>query len=255
MVNIGLNYYFFGSADSQDIDVMVDHPEATGTPADKDLVTAIKAAYPEIGDWNINIIRIQDGIVTKSIPSKGSPDSVNNSLFHTYELHTQQQTYPFPLNKKVERNLPLATVKCVRAVLTLFKNAVDDRVYKEKVRPVLRSGNWEERIDLLSELVYFQPFCADEKDSINLFKSIAFYLGQTIALFDGTEIYDKTALKTHFPELAPVINREPSVVGDLLHEKLILLQSLIRNAGITQKAKHVIQCGDETIDFKNEINL
>lgn len=122
MTDIGYKYSFFGSSDSTDIDVMIDHANATGEPTDKDLITSLKNKHPDIKEWNINIISIKDGFVVKSIPSKGSLDSVNNSLFYTYHLHAQQQLFAFPLADRVERILPLAVIKCVRAVC-LFLNS------------------------------------------------------------------------------------------------------------------------------------
>jgi hypothetical protein len=255
MIDIGYKYYFFGSSDSTDIDVMIDHANATGEPADKDLISALRDNYSEIKDWNINIISIKDGFVVKSIPSKGSPDSINNSLYYTYQLHAQQQVFPFSLADRVDRILPLAVVKCVRAALTLFKNSADEGFYKEKVRPILRSGNWQDRVELLSELTYTQPFCDNEKDSINLFKSVAFYIGQTISLFSGIEIYTKSDLKLNHPELSPIIDREPILVAGLLHDKLNVLQSLIRTAHIEQPKKHILKWDNVVIDFKDEVLL
>jgi hypothetical protein len=52
MIDIGYKYYFFGSHDSRDTDVLIDYDEATGKPFDVNIIKILKKQYPEIKDWN-----------------------------------------------------------------------------------------------------------------------------------------------------------------------------------------------------------
>src|SRR4051812_9301526 len=93
--DLGIEYYIYGSGDSLDTDVLIVHPDAKSDAQDRCLWCPIRdnfiEQYPEIWSWGEpNMIWIDNGYVTQSIPSKGSPDAVNNSLFETYHLHEQK---------------------------------------------------------------------------------------------------------------------------------------------------------------------
>jgi len=70
MINIGFPYYFFGSHNSLDVDVLVEHPETS----DK-AVAAIKVIHPATKDWNMSLIGIEDGRVIRTMAKRGSPDA------------------------------------------------------------------------------------------------------------------------------------------------------------------------------------
>lgn len=195
---------------------MVEHDGSTGQPADSFLIKDLKTKFPAINTWDINIIKIEDGIVSQLIPSKGSPDITNNILFYTYRNH--EQPFEFPLTKAVERNLPLAVVKTVTSILSRLKGSNYNNFYESIVRPVLRNSPWQERVAILPMLDFKTPLYENLMDNQNELKSIAFNLGQTLLLSEGKEIYTKVQLKVgyrNYGRLLIVNRRMPPCCWDL----------------------------------------
>jgi hypothetical protein len=227
MLDIGYKYYRFGSADSIDIDVLVDHPEATGQEKDKDIICALKNQFPRIADWNINIISIENGLVVKSIPSKGSPDGVNNSLYETFHLH--EQKYSFPLTQRLERNIDAAIEKCLTAIFTFYKRTNQDKFYKSIPKEIKNGeATLKDRLDKLNQFDFNLLPYDDDMRNRNAFKSIAFHIGQTLSLINGIEIYTKADLVYLHPELSPIIKRENIGLLERLNSKKDELIKTIR---------------------------
>ncbi len=227
MIDIGYKYYRFGSKDSLDIDILIEHPESTGLEKDKDLIKSIKNQYHQIDDWNVNIISIENGEVVKSIPSKGFPDGVNNSLYETYHLHNQK--FPFPLTRKLERNIVAAIEKCLTAIFTFYKRTLQNDFY-ESIPKEIKNGkaSMELRLNKLNEIDFnLLPYDDDTKNK-NAFKSIAFNIGQTISLINGIEIYTKADLVYLHPELSSIIKRENIGLLEQLNSKKDELIKTIR---------------------------
>jgi hypothetical protein len=248
MIDIGFSYYFFGSEDSMDIDVMVDHPEAGSKESDSQIIKFLKQQYPEIKEWNINIISIQNGEVIHSIPNKGGADSANNSLFQTYHKHVQ--VYDLPLKGTVPRNIPLACVKCVNSTLLWFKASKLDLEYRQNIRPAMVSGDWAKCIDQLLKLSFRPPFNDNDKENKNILKSLAFNIGQTVALLKGRELYTKQSLGAFFPELIPLLQRRDCDADFILRHKLQELHGLFLNETIQQLEPFKLHWRGEYIDIK-----
>jgi hypothetical protein len=53
MLDLGFPYYFFGSPNSIDTDVWINHPHPSKTALEE-----IKAAHPATEKWNISLIQI-----------------------------------------------------------------------------------------------------------------------------------------------------------------------------------------------------
>lgn len=249
MIDIGLKYYRFGSADSADVDVMIEHDLAS-CKDDTPLIQALKEQYPAISNWDVKLIKIEQGRVTHCMRSKGSPDSAHNCLYYTYHLHPQ--VYPFPLAGPVERNKPLALVKCTRTILGFLRGSNYHGLYLQHMRLPLRQFNWQKRVDALRLLDYRQHLFDDDLKNRKVLKSIAFYIGQTLSLFQDIEIYTKTDLCKYHPELTPLIKKEVSAAHELLYAKVEALCQLIATLHIRQLARRIITCGDILIDLKSE---
>lgn len=226
MSEIDFKYYIFGSKDSIDTDVLIVHPESTGMESDSLLIKQINMDYPNTRNWNINIIQIIDGVIVNSIPSKGCPDSVNNSLFETYNLHKQK--YPFPLERKVTRNISIAIEKCLVAIFTFYKKTKHYEFYKSIPKDI-KNGNaeLEDRLFFLEKIDFNTLPFDDENRNINAFKSLAFHVGQTISLIEGIEIYTKQELVFHHPDLEYLIKRLAIQKTDIINEKIKSLKDSI----------------------------
>ncbi len=223
---MNFEYYVFGSEDSIDTDVLIVHPDSKGLEIDNLLIKQIKSEYSEAYNWNINIIQIDDGTVINSIPSKGSPDSVNNSLYETYKLH--QQKYPFPLKRKLERNIPLAIEKCLISIFTFYKKTNHDEFYKSIPKEFKNgSANLIDRLSFLEKIDFNILPYEEEIKNINAFKSLAFHVGQTISLINGIEIYTKQKFLSFHPDLKMLIKRTDINQRDNINNKIIELKNLI----------------------------
>lgn len=223
---MSFKYYIFGSEDSIDIDVLIVHPDSKGLECDNLLIKQIKADYPDTHNWNINIIQIDEGIVVNSIPSKGSPDSVNNSLYETYKLHKQK--YPFPLKSRLERNTPLAINKCLTSIFTFYKNTNHHEFYKS-IPKELKNGQADivDRLSFLEKIDFKILPYEEEILNINAFKSLAFHVGQTISLINGIEIYTKQQLISFHPDLEMLIKRVNIEQRGNINRKITELRNLI----------------------------
>lgn len=228
MVDIGYKYYRFGSKDSIDIDVLIEHEKASGEEKDKQLIDILKAQHPNIVDWNINIIAIEEGVVVKSIPSKGSPDAVNNSLFNTYYYH--EQRFNFPLNQLVERDVKQAIEKCLTSIFTFYKGTKLNAFYKSIPKEVKNGkANFVTRMEWLQKIDFNNIPYVESVVKLNAYKSIAFHIGQTISLIDGVQIYTKQDLLIYHPELSSIIKREEQNNLNVLNNKLnSLIQKIVQ---------------------------
>ncbi|WP_303917917.1 hypothetical protein [Draconibacterium sediminis] len=228
MAEIDFDYYIFGSEDSIDTDVLIVHPDSKGLESDSQLIKQINETYPITRNWNINIIKIEDGVIINSIPSKGNPDSVNNSLFETYNLH--EQKHPFPQIRKVKRNKDLAIEKCLVSIFTFYKRTIHHEFYKTIPKEIKNGkANTKDRLSFLEKIDFnILPYNEDIKNK-NAFKSLAFHVGQTISLLNGIEIYTKQKLITHHPDLAAIVSRTDIGERDVIKRKIIILKNSILN--------------------------
>lgn len=219
LIDIGYEYYRFGSVDSIDIDILINHPNSTGLENDSQLLKIIKEQNSKVKEWNANIIAIENGVVTKSIPSKGAPDGVNNCLYDTYKFHLQK--FNFPLKQKLERNRSVAIEKFLSSIFTFYKESIQNEFYKSIPKNVKNASiPLSERIEYLSKFDFnLKPFESD-RDNIEAYKRIAFHLGQTISLLDGVEIYTKQDLIKYHIQLKKIIDRELIDSYNILNEKL-----------------------------------
>lgn len=201
------NYYFFGSSDSNDIDVLIEHPDSTSRDEDAKIVIRLKENYPEIKNWDINIIKIENGIIINSMPLKGLPDSVHNSLFDTYKFH--QQKNELPLTKRVNRNIENAVNVCLNRIFIFYKNGLQIEYYKSIPKEIKNGkAGIEKRLEFLKDFDFqLSPF-VDNTKTLDFYKSITFRIGQTISLIENIEIYTKDDFKKQHPILSDIIDRK-----------------------------------------------
>lgn len=251
MIDIGLSYYRFGSEDSTDVDILIDHPEAKGVESDKELIGLLGGKLSKIKDWNANIIKIEKGLVIASIPSKGSVDAVHNSLFDTYKLH--QQKFPFPLVGRQNRNVLLAVVKCVKVLMFTFKTGAKKDYYKKELSPVLLTGSFQDYFDKIPGLDFSAPLLNTPERNLGLYKSLIFRIAQTISLIDGTEIYTKSHLKSLYQDTTPIIDRIPvENIGEIFRNYLNLLHQKITLMGIIQHSIDNVQWQNQIVNIRHE---
>src|SRR6478735_1935633 len=190
--NFPYKYYYFGSDDSLDEDVLIkiNKKDLPSIQEDrKNLLFNIKKEYDL--SWNMNFIVVENDIVIDTIYPKSWIDSVNNSLFSTYNLHKDKQKYDLCIDRLIPRNKLLAIYKTVRTILSMLTRTQ----YRNDIKPIIKGiHDFKYKIDILSKIDFsiLETFNQSNTLDIDIWKIIGFYLVQNYALIkDNIEIYTK----------------------------------------------------------------
>ena len=190
--NFPYKYYYFGSDDSIDEDVLIEinKKDLPSIQEDrKNLLFNIKKEYDL--SWNMNFIVVENDIVIDTIYPKSWIDSVNNSLFSTYNLHKDKQKYDLCIDRLIPRNKLLAIYKTVRTILSMLTRTQ----YRNDIKPIIKGiHDFKYKIDILSKIDFsiLETFNQSNTLDIDIWKIIGFYLVQNYALIkDNIEIYTK----------------------------------------------------------------
>ncbi|RUT69284.1 hypothetical protein D0817_17450 [Flavobacterium cupreum] len=200
-------YQIFGSENSLDADVVFFVKEMPETIVEKlslskEFSKTITSFFPE-KVINANLAVLKNGHLTEVY--KGTTDELNNALFYTYQFHEQKQENQ--ITKLLVRDVDLKFLRSSRMILSF----VSKTEYRVLVKKALK-GNLNEKIQAL-ETIKLSAIASfgKEKKSPDSIKSIAFQLGQTIALQEGKEIYTKNQIAASFPDLRKYLSREENV--------------------------------------------
>ncbi|MBB6053113.1 hypothetical protein [Armatimonas rosea] len=203
-------FHVFGSPSSVDCDIVV-FVDALPTLEDSKALAAQLA--PELAaqlgtdkKLNVNFAVLHEGVITETL--KGLPDETNNAALATYGFHPQP--HPLAIARPVPRDLDAKRQRAARIVLSLYSRTPQ----REAVKRAL-SGDFVQRCAMLEVLDLAEPVDFGKNGTPeDIAKSIAFQLGQAVALSEGVELYTKEALAAHFPALAPALRREPLTPPD-----------------------------------------
>jgi hypothetical protein len=198
-------FQVFGSASSLDLDVLVfvetlPELELSKSIALK-LAPIVRSYFVDVKPANINFGVIRDGVIVETL--KGSPDETNNAVLATYHLH--HQPYPLKIERPVPRNLGAKYDRTMRIILSLYSRTQHRPAIKQALR-----GDFSGRCELLKRLNLSLPVdFGKHLTSADVYKSIAFQLGQALALTAGVELYTKEDLIAYFPAFSAALRREP----------------------------------------------
>lgn len=215
-------YFFFGSEDSQDYDVLVvvdDIPQNIDAAHNicKQSNDQLSEKYPD-KPLNCNLIVLEGGVVTKVF--KGTPDEVHNALFYTYDLHAQE--FDLPIYSPVQRDLNEKILRVARFILSFFSRTHLRIEIKEALR-----GSLQQRMEALEKIdfVNMQDFPGKKEKKEDIYKVIAFQFGQVFSLIDygvDAHSYTKSDIKINFPNLGKLIDRKKVSNIDLMFLNLFL---------------------------------
>ena len=219
-------FYFYGSSDSLDNDVMIKVDEIPSNIEHAiQYLKTLKMKYDV--DWNMNMVVIKDGLIIDCIPSKGSIYSLNNSLYYTHENHPQQ--YLNPIKNTLVPNKLLNIYKAVRNILTQCTRVNSE--YRQFIKPLKGIHPWENKLKSFDKLDFteIENFNQPYQTDTDTWKSIVFYLGQSLSLLDDIEIYTKSHL----------IEEHPYFENFILRKEITLLDKKILQAKITEYLKRI----------------
>jgi len=226
--------YIHGSEDSLDRDVYYVFDKMPSFKECQDFCADKKE--------NRNIIVIQNGIVVDCY--KGTPDEINNGLYYTYHLH--QQEAPLLIEKLLERDVLIKSIRVIRCLLSHLSRTQ----YREAVKLALGSPDWQFKVNTLHniDITNINDF-GKNGTTFDVLKVFAFQLGQILGLYDGVELYTKSAVAKQYPDLRNFLYRTQ---GDIN----ILQQYIYRFLDIVDSYK--IQVKDNITyfeDFNKKIDL
>ncbi|MCU0329311.1 MAG: hypothetical protein MUE53_09995 [Chitinophagales bacterium] len=201
-------FQIFGSENSTDIDVLFfveEIPSQISKCADlcKEFNNMYATFYKEKRTINSNLAVLNNGILVDVF--KGTTDELNNALFCTYLLHNQE--FGNSILRLLDRDVNLKYLRCARMILSFLSRTT----YRNSVKLALK-GSIETKLDVLKSinLNSLVDFGKNMKD-LEIKKSIAFQLGQTLLLSNGIEVYTKNDISRHINQLEPYLKRrEPT---------------------------------------------
>ena len=247
-------YYLYGSDDSQDQDVIIWIPDTLMPPTQqerKNLVQELVHAHQK--PWNATLVTIKDGYLTDTIYPKAWIDGLNNSLYTTYDLHTQK--YVKPIRGLMKRNKLLGIYKAARTTLTLLTRTH----LRTSVRPVVNGVHpFEMKLKALKMVNFLEIEDFNQKNTKNedIWKTIAFYLGQNISLIENNiEIYTKKDLVKYHPNLENLVYRKAitDIEKQILQTYLEYWLTMAEHYGIYTSEGIFLKCNGEMINMKDEV--
>lgn len=237
-------YQIFGSENSLDADLVFFVEEMPQTIAEKlalskEFSKSVASCFPE-KEINPNLAVCQNGHLTAVY--KGTTDELNNALFHTYNFHEQKQQNQ--ITKLLVRDIDLKFLRSTRMILSFMSKTA----YRVLVKKALK-GVLDEKIQALETIKVSRiTSFGKDKSSCDILKSVAFQLGQTIALCEGKELYTKNEIAACFPDLRKYLFREKDATAQDLQKRLLLFVELLKYRSLTMKNTSEYKYEDEN-DF------
>lgn len=230
--------YIHGSADSVDKDIVYILEEIPDFNKCKMFCASLEG--------NPNLAVIENGYVVWCY--KGSKDELNNSLFRTIPLHSENGENP--IVGTVERDVCLKVIRAVRGILSHISRSQ----YRDKIKSALR-GSLEEKLQTIEEI----DIETIDFDSVNknmsgadILKLYAFQIGQTISLIDGIELYTKKEIEDFLPVLGMYLYRDDKPNLAPLKIMLMTFVTKIRELGIKDCGDRVVEYNGHKYDTKTE---
>jgi len=246
-------YYQYGSSNSTDSDVIISIP-STVMPIGQELRKRfVRQLLDDFNlDWNATLAVFEEGVMVDTIYNKSWIDSLNNAFFETYKYHIQ--FFEIPVSRVIQRNKTLAIYKTVRTVLTFLTRTP----LRKTIKPILKGIHpFYLKLGVLKNIDFndFETFNQKNAPDIDIWKILAFYIGQNILLIrKDIEVYTKDDLLIYYPELSSFILRKSITKNDKMFLSELKNDWLIAvklNGDYVQE-EWILSCGSESIDMKNE---
>jgi hypothetical protein len=199
------NFQYFGSSDSQDIDILYFIAQLPSSISESAALIAsfsamYKTEFPTVKPINGNLAVCENGRLKTTF--KGNLDELNNALFLTYHLH--EQVYPNHIERLFVRDVNLKFLRACRSILSYLTKTEQRLMIKEALKgDVQLKCNVLKIIDL--RMINFEN---TKMSLVDIGKGIAFQMGQSLALQQGQELYSKKEIAVFFPILKPYLERK-----------------------------------------------
>lgn len=226
-------FQIFGSSSSIDYDVMFFVDKLGTIDENHALIKELNEEFEKFSfghdrikkKINSNLGILQNGQLVNVF--KGTYDECNNSLFYTYDNHTQ--LYYRHIKKPYDRVNDdyfkhLKLKRCYRFLLSFYSRVPE---FRKEIKEALK-GDFKKRYEILSKINFniHKDFPNKKEKTEDIYKVIAFQLAQTISLFKGVELYTKEDVIDIYPTLEPYINRKLTNNHDILNTHLEVLLNI-----------------------------
>ncbi len=229
-------YHYFGSQNSQDIDVVFFVSKMPKSINDcavlvKELCEILAKKKKHSKKVNGNLAILENGTLIEVF--KGTVDELNNALFYTYNFH--KQDYSLKIITLIERDINLKFLRCARMILSFFTKSK----YRYEIKKAL-NGDIDLKFEILKNRNLFELI---EQNDVDLKKILAFQIGQAMALDNGIELYSKDEIGNHYITLKPYLNRElRTSMEDLnIHLSMFLDKLIVKKASMDIKIEYKFQ--------------
>lgn len=223
-----MKFQLFGSKTSIDTDIMVFVNELKSIDENHQYIKKLNNYFSKLYKYpNINLGILYNGRIIETF--KGTYDECNNSLYYTYENFNQiHGNFISSLYDRTEDEFKHIKLKrCLRFLISFHSR---DNNLRLLIKSALK-GLVNERLEVLKMIDYnIHTFPKKKENIVDIYKTISFQLAQTLALFEGIEIYSKENAIQYYPELSKFIMREigdKNVLNHYLNELIILTEKEI----------------------------
>jgi hypothetical protein len=218
-------FQYFGSSDSKDLDIIFFVDEIPPTIAESAAkCAALSEMYQTLfasdKPINCNLAIVQNGALIDSF--KGNLDELNNSLLATYDLHVQ--VHPNPITKRLIRDVDLKFLRASRSILSHLTKTQHRVMIKKALKEDISLKYKVLEIIDLNDL----DGSNTKLDLLEIKKALAFQIGQTLALWNGQEIYTKKEIGLAFPMLKPYLERQQNTDFKDLQYALVAFTSALK---------------------------
>ncbi len=202
--NTEIKFQVFGSKSSLDLDVCFFVQSLGNIVENNQRINVLLTTqnFDNNKKVNANLAIISNGKIVRCF--KGTADELNNSLFLTYDFHEQE--HALLIEGLVKRNLDLKMIRCARTLVSYFTRTD----LRTEAKSALR-GDFKFKMKFLSSIKLDDYSDFGKHGNITeIYKSMAFQLGQTLGLMNGTELYTKETIAEEFPSLKDYLFRKPN---------------------------------------------
>lgn len=150
---------------------------------------------------------IKNGIVSQVF--KGTIDEVNNSIFLTSHFHVQH--YPLQVTRLVSRDFHLKLLRSARIILTFYTKTEHREIVKRALH-----GDLRDKLECLKKIDFTNNYDFNKnQNKIDIYKTVAFQIGQVLGLKNNKEFYCKESISKEFPDLEKYLMRQDSDLNNL----------------------------------------
>ena len=214
-------YYIFGSESSLDLDVLVLIDQMPSLEDAKKLCNTFNESLKSISLKKVNSnLGILKNEKLSSI-FKGTVDEVNNSIIDTYHLH--KQIHPLLITSRITRDKEAKVLRSMRGILSFLSRTQ----YREAVKESLKKDLLH-KLSTLQKIDLSNPLELTKYPQTDVYKTIAFQMGQCQALLEDVELYTKESIADRYPELKLFLFRDVNAnLQDLERSKQAFLQQIV----------------------------